>query len=150
MLFRSWTSAPELDSGRVTIALGWAYDGLAGRDLNPAIEYVLPNEGTLLWLEDLVIPANSPNKATAELFINFMLRPEIAAQFSNETFYAVTVEPANDIIDPAILNDPIVYPSDDMLVNAELTLPLSAEAKALYDDIWRRFMEAPSGAASEE
>ncbi len=143
--FDPWTSVPELDSGRITIALGWAYDGRAGRDLNPAIEYVIPNEGTLLWLENMVIPANSPNKSTAELFINFMLRPEIAGQYVNGTFYAVSVELAENFIDPGILNDTIIYPTDEMLVNAELALPLSPEAKALYDDVWQRFMEAPGG-----
>jgi spermidine/putrescine transport system substrate-binding protein len=142
--FDPWTSAPELDSGRITIALGWAYDGMAGRELNPAIEYIIPQEGTLLWLENMVIPANSPNKYTAELFINFMLRPEIAGQYVNETFYAVAVEPAAEFIDPTILNDPVVYPTNDMLTNAELILPLSAEAVRLYEDIWQRFLDAPA------
>jgi spermidine/putrescine transport system substrate-binding protein len=141
--FDPWTSAPELASGRITIALGWAYDGRAGRDLNPAIQYVLPKEGTLLWLENMVVPANSPNKYTAELFINFMLRPEIAAKFGNETLYAIVNEPAKALINADILNDPIVYPTDDMLVNAELIMPLSADVKRLYDDVWKRFMEAP-------
>ncbi|MBL8154111.1 MAG: spermidine/putrescine ABC transporter substrate-binding protein [Anaerolineae bacterium] len=143
-----WTSAPALDSGQITIALGWAYDGIAGRDLNPAIEYVIPQEGTLLWLENMVIPANSPNKYTAEMFINFMLRPEIAGQYVNATFFAVANEPAKAFIDPTILNDPIVYPTQELLTNAELLLPLSAETKAIYDAIWDRFMQAPGGITS--
>ncbi|MBK8136494.1 MAG: spermidine/putrescine ABC transporter substrate-binding protein [Chloroflexi bacterium] len=143
--FDPWTSAPEMDSGRIVIALGWAYDGLAGRDLNPNIEYVIPQEGTLLWLENMVIPANSPNKATAELFINFMLRPEIAAQYVNETYYAVANEAAKAFVDPAILDDPIVYPTAEQLVNAELMLPLSAEARMLYDSVWDRFLAASAG-----
>lgn len=143
--FDPWTSAGEMDSGRIVIALGWAYDGLAGRDLNPSIEYVIPREGTLLWLENMVIPANSPNKTTAELFINFMLRPEIAAQYVNETYYAVANEAAKAFVDPAILNDPVVYPTADLLVNAELMLPLSPEALLLYDSVWDRFLAAPAG-----
>jgi spermidine/putrescine transport system substrate-binding protein len=131
-----------LADGQITIALGWAYQALAGRELNPSIAYIIPQEGTVLWLENLVIPANSPNRYTAEIFINFMLRPEIAAQYTNQTFYAVTVEPAREFIDPAILADPIVFPTTDMLVNAEVIMPLPPEVRALYDSAWQRFMNA--------
>lgn len=143
--FDPWTSAPVLDSGQITIALGWAYDALAGQELNSAIDYVIPQEGTLLWLETMVIPANSPNQYTAELFINFMLRPEITGQFVNEMYYAVANDPAEEFIDPAILSNPIVYPTNDMLANAELLLPLSNETQQLYDEIWKRYMDAPIG-----
>jgi spermidine/putrescine transport system substrate-binding protein len=140
--FDPWTSAGELASGRINIALGWAYDALSGRNLNPAIQYIIPQEGTLLWVENMVIPANSSNQYTAEVFINFMLRPEISAQFTNETFYAVTNELASRFISEAIRNDPVVYPLNEMLVNAELIMPLSPEVKELYDGIWKRFMDA--------
>jgi spermidine/putrescine transport system substrate-binding protein len=143
--FDPWTSAPVLDSGDITIALAWAYDALAGRELNPAIEYIIPQEGTLLWLETMVIPANSPNQHTAELFINFMLRPEVAGQFVNEMYFAVANDPAKEFVDPEILNDPVVYPSNEVLANAELMLPLSEETGQLYDEIWRRFLDAPAG-----
>jgi spermidine/putrescine transport system substrate-binding protein len=143
--FDLWSSAQALASGTVSIALGWANDALAGRELNPAIEYVIPDEGTMLWVDNLVVPANSPNQYTAETFINFMLRPEIAAQYTNEIFFAVTNEAAREFIDPAILSDPVVYPTDEMLVNSELILPLGQETKALYDAAWQRFMDAPGG-----
>ncbi|MCC7210197.1 MAG: spermidine/putrescine ABC transporter substrate-binding protein [Anaerolineae bacterium] len=143
--FDPWTSAPELNSGRIVIALGWAYDGLTGRDMNPAIAYVIPEEGAILWLENVVIPATSPHQYTAELFINFILRPEMSAQFANETYYAVTNEAAKPLIDPAILSDTIVFPDSEMLANSQLTLPLSPAVRALYDDVWARFMAAPGG-----
>lgn len=148
--FDPWTSAGELASGRISIALGWAYDALAGRELSSEIEYVIPQEGTLLWLESLVIPVSRTNQPGAELFINYLLRPEVAAQIVNETFFAVTVEAASETIDPDILSDPVVHPTDEMLVNAEIVFPLSLEVKELYNEIWRRFMDAPAGAPSEE
>lgn len=148
--FDPWTSAAELASGRISIALGWAYDAMAGRELNSEIDYVIPQEGTLLWLESLVIPVTSTNQAGGELFINYMLRPEVAAQFVNETFFAVTIEAASKAIDADILSDPVVYPTDEMLVNAEIVFPLSPESKELYDDVWRRFMDAPTGAPLED
>ena len=133
---------PPLLSGEAVIADGWAYDALTGRDENEAIVYVLPAEGTILWGDNFVIPANSPNKRTAELFLNFLLRPEISAQIANELYYANANEAARALIDPDVLNDPLVFPPEDALRNAEILLPLSPEGQALHDDIWARFMAA--------
>jgi spermidine/putrescine transport system substrate-binding protein len=140
--FDPWTVAHELDAGRMVVALGFAYDARTGRDLNPAIQYVVPQEGTLMWLENMVIPAVSTRKYTAEVFINFMLRPENAAQFTNAEFYAVANDAAREFIDPSVLNDSVVYPTDKMLSNAELLLPLASEVQQQYDDMWQRFLKA--------
>jgi hypothetical protein len=48
------------------------------------------------------------------------------------------------LIDPALRNNPVIFPSNDALKNAEMALPLSPEGKKLYDDIWQRFMAAHS------
>jgi spermidine/putrescine transport system substrate-binding protein len=134
---------PPLASGEAVMADGWAYDALTGREENEAIVYVLPEEGTILWGDNFVIPANSPNKRTAELFLNFLLRAEIGAQIANELYYANANEAARALIDPSVLNDPLVFPPEDALHNAEILLPLSPEGQALHDDIWARFMSAP-------
>jgi len=62
---RDWESAvaaPYLISGEVVIAVGQADDVTAGQEANPAIQYVLPEEGAILWGDNFTIPANSPNK----------------------------------------------------------------------------------------
>ncbi len=133
---------PPLLSGEAVIADGWAYDALTGREENEAIVYVLPEEGTILWGDNFVIPANSPNKHTAELFLNFLLRAEIGAQIANDLYYANANEASRALIDPSVLNDPLVFPPEGTLRNAEILLPLSPEGQALHDDIWARFMAA--------
>lgn len=137
------SSAPYLASGEAVLAMGWAFDVLDGREQNPAIAYVLPEEGALLWGDNFVIPANSSNKYSAELFLNFLLRPEIGAQIANENLYATPNEAAWPFIDPEILNDPVVFPPNDDLQNAEIILPLSPAGQELYAGIWDRFMAAP-------
>lgn len=129
-----------LASGEAAIADGWAYDAITGREENESIVYVLPEEGTILWGDNLAIPAHSPNKHTAEVFLNFLLRPEISAQIVNELYYANANEAARPFIDPEVLNDPLVYPPDEALRHAEIILPLSPEGQRLYDLIWERFM----------
>lgn len=137
------SSADLLARGQAVITMGYAGDALDGREKNPAITYVLPDEGALLWGDTFMIPANSPRRYTAEVFINFLMRPEVNAQIANQNLYATPNEAARPFIDPAILNDPVIFPANDKLTHAELILPLSAAEQQLYDDLWRRFLGEP-------
>jgi spermidine/putrescine transport system substrate-binding protein len=137
------TSAGMMTSGQVVIAMGYAYDFTSAQEENPATVYVLPREGALLWNDTFVIPVNSPNEYTAELFLNFLMRPEVSAMIANENHYATPNEAANPFIDPDLLNNPVIFPSNDDLVNAELILPLTAQGQKLYDEIWEQFIKAP-------
>ena len=102
----------------------------------------MPGEGALLWGDNFVIPANSPNKYTAELFINFLLRPEVSAEIVNQKYYASANDAARAFVAPAILNDPSIYPNQSVLQHAEIILLLSAEGQKLYDEIWQQFLDA--------
>jgi spermidine/putrescine transport system substrate-binding protein len=135
---------PVLLSGEAVIMVGWADDALQARQQNQAISYVLPEEGTLLWGDTFVIPANSPRKYTAEHFLNFLLRPEVSAQIVNENHYAIANEAAYALIDPEIINNPIVFPPGEVIKKADWYLPLSPAGEKLYADIWERFMAGRS------
>lgn len=135
------STAPLLVSGEAVMALGWSEDVWLAQAENENIVYVLPEEGTILWGDNFVIPANSPNKYTAELFLNFLLRPEISARIVNGNYYPMANEAAREFIDPGILNDPVVFPTNDEMKNATLLLPLSPAGQELYDEIWARFLE---------
>ena len=135
-------SASAMTSGQIVLSMGDAMDALAAREKNPAITYVLPKEGALLWSDTFVTPANSPNQTTAEVFLNFLLRPEIGAQITNESHYATPNEAAYPFTDPQILNDPVIFPPRAQLKNAEIILPYSPEGQKLFDQIWERFIAA--------
>jgi spermidine/putrescine transport system substrate-binding protein len=136
------SSAPFLASGEAVMALGWSEDVWLAQAEHEAITYVLPAEGPILWGDNFIIPANSPNKYTAELFLDFILRPEISAQIVNSNYYPMANKAADPFIDQEILNDPVVYPPNEALQNAELLLPLSESGEALYANIWDRFLAA--------
>jgi spermidine/putrescine transport system substrate-binding protein len=131
---------PMLLSGEAVIMVGWPKDALEAQRQNKAITYVLPAEGASLWGDAFVIPANSPRKYTAEVFLNFLLRPEIGAQIVNENLYATANQAAYPFIKPEILNNPIIFPSADTMKRADWYLPLSPAGDKLYADIWQRFM----------
>ena len=131
---------PTLLSGEVVIMIGWADDALLAKEKNEAITYILPEEGTMLWGDTFVISANSTEKHTAELFLNFLLRPEISAQIVNEIHYANANEAAYPFINPEIFNNPIVFPPAETVQKADWYLPLSPAGEKLYAEIWERFL----------
>jgi spermidine/putrescine transport system substrate-binding protein len=141
--YNLYTSADLLASGKILIAMGYASDVIEGSRQNPSIKYILPKEGALLWNDTFIIPVNSPNQYTAELFLNFLMRPEVNAMIVNENLYATPNEAAYPFIEPEILNNPVIFPAQQDLVNAELILPLTPQGQELYDSIWERFLAAP-------
>lgn len=132
--------ASRLESGEIVFGMGYAGDVVLARETMPDVAYVLPEEGTLLWGENFVIPATSPHRELAERFLNFVLRPEIAAQIANENFYATPNEAAYALIAPEIRNDPVIFPPNDVLHNAEIVLPLTPVGQALYEKTWEAFL----------
>jgi spermidine/putrescine transport system substrate-binding protein len=132
---------PMLESGQVEIGFGWAYDAALGKEANVQIEYVIPEEGTILWMDSFVVPANANNPRGAELFLNFILQPEIAAQIINESYYPMAVDGTEQFVLPEILHDPVIFPDTAQIQNGEFTLPIRPERKLFYDRIWADFME---------
>ncbi len=137
------TVAPVMLKGYGIIAMGWSNDALTAQDEMQNIEYILPEEGTMLWGDNFVIPANSPSKETAQVFINFMLRPEISALVTNAKGYPSPNKAAMKYVNSELLNNPIVFPKDEDLHKGELIQALSAAGQELHDRIWQSFMDAP-------
>jgi spermidine/putrescine transport system substrate-binding protein len=133
----------KLLDGSAPVLLGWPMDYQVAHAANPAVAYILPEEGTALWSDNYVIPASSPNVYTAEVFINFLLRPEISAQIVNERSYPTANEAALDLIKPEVRNDPVIFPPAEALRRAHFYRPLSREGETLYQRAWDRFLAAP-------
>jgi spermidine/putrescine transport system substrate-binding protein len=135
-------------SGEVVLMHGWAGDVLRARARGLDVDYVLPAEGGMQWGDNFVIPVSSPNQYTAEVFINFLLRPEISAQIVNEQNYATANETAYSFIKPEILRDPVIFPPMEEVRRAEVYMPLSPAGKALHELIWQRYLAGAAEAAS--
>jgi spermidine/putrescine-binding protein len=139
------TSAKQLASGELVMAVGWSADIIEGRTLNKEIKFVIPDEGTLLWGDNLVIHAKSPHQYAAELLLDFLMRPEINAQLVNGNGYATANEAARAFVKPELLNDSVLFPNTQKLKNAELIiLPKKADVLKLRAKIWQQFLDTPA------
>ncbi|GAA0122564.1 MAG: extracellular solute-binding protein [Clostridium argentinense] len=133
--FDSESPKTLLINGEASIGYVWGTEAYLAKLENPNLETVLTKEGVVPQYDNFVIPAKAKNKKLAEEFINFIYRPEISAQVSEEFPYANPNKAAYPLIDPGKLNDIAVYPPREAVEGNELIKDVG-EATKLYDDIW--------------
>lgn len=139
----SMPNAAELvANGDYPVLYGWSYDALAAYALNPAVTFVLPEEGALLWIDTFVVPAQSERKAAAFQFINVVLRPEMCAIITNEIYVATANEQAMPLIDPALQHHPWIFPNGEVLLRAEYMLEPPADLAAYRHQLWEQLLAA--------
>lgn len=121
-------------------ALGVIYSGEAiyTQMENPDLEYVIPKEGSNVWIDSWVIPKNAKHKENAEKFINFLCRPDIALMNFEYITYSTPNTAARELIeDPEIRNSHIAFPDDSELERCETFHFLGNEAEEIYNQLWR-------------
>ena len=121
-------------------AIGVIYSGEAiyTQRENPDLEYVIPKEGTNVWIDSWVIPKNAPNKENAEKFIDFMCREDIALMnFEYITYSTPNVAAQALIEDEDIKNSKIAFPDLSQYDNLETFHYLGEEGDELYNNLWK-------------
>lgn len=121
-------------------ALGVIYSGEAifTQRENPDLEYVIPKEGTNVWIDSWVIPKNAENVENAEKFIDFMCRGDIALLNFDYITYSTPNTAAQALIkDDDIRNSKIAFPDLSQYDGLETFSYLGDEADTLYNDLWK-------------
>ena len=119
--FSNQKMATDMGNKEVCVAMSWSGDYItakrraaeAGLDMD--FRYTIPKEGSGLWLDGLYIPADAPHKDNAYLFLNFMMRPDIAADIAKEVGYANSNKSSRQFMSPEMLSNPAIYPDDETL-----------------------------------
>jgi len=117
------------------LAVVWSGDAVYMMSENKDLRYVVPKEGSNYWFDNMVIPKTSQNKKEAELFINFMCKPEIGLKNTQYIGYSTTNKETMKLLDSEILNNEVAYPSNDIINNCEVFLDLGDFIKE-YDRVW--------------
>ena len=133
--FDSDSPKTMLISGEAKAGYVWGAEASLAHRENDKIKTVIPEEGLWLWLDNFVIPAGAKNKKGAEMFINFILEPEISAQISKEFPYANPNQAAVKLLDESIRSDIAVYPPADEMKRGEFLNDVGDVITA-YDRIW--------------
>lgn len=132
----------DLRAGKNCVSMAWAGDALAAAAKGAPVKFLVPNEGTLVFVDILTIPKSAPNPEGAKAFISYMLRPEVAAQIARATHFQTPNAKARLTLEA----------SDDNFQAAELSAglfgyePPRAEVGQLIDTFWAGFKTVPPAA----
>jgi putrescine transport system substrate-binding protein len=119
--FSNSLTPEQLANGELIVAMHWseflikAKNNFKNIPSKPEIKVILPKEGTLMWIDSLAIPTDARHVENAYLFINFLLRADIAAQITNEVHSPTAVKASFPLIDPAIRNNKNLFPDEAYL-----------------------------------
>ena len=136
-VFDSDSPKQALLNNEVQAAVLWNGEAYIAAGENSDIRYVYPSEGYSLWVDNLCIPVNAANVENAHVFIDYLLRPEVAAFICQEMGYSTPNLAAKAILPEEVRSNPIVYPSPEDMDLGEFETDLGDAVKA-YEECWMR------------
>ncbi|WP_175073310.1 PotD/PotF family extracellular solute-binding protein [Terribacillus sp. AE2B 122] len=126
-------------SGEVSIGITWSGDASEIMAENEDLDYVVPEEGSNLWFDNMVIPKTAKNIDAAHEFINFMLDPKIAAQNTEYVSYSTPNKEALQYMPEEMVNDERFYPPPELTDRLEVYENLGKENLAKYNELFLKF-----------
>ncbi len=131
--FSNQKMATDLSNKEVCVAMSWSGDYITaqrraiGAGLDMDLRYTIPKEGSGLWVDGVYMPSDAPHKDNAYLFLNFLMRPDIAVDIAIEVGYANSNKASRELMSAEMLNNPAIYPNEDVF---KITYPiLTADPK---------------------
>lgn len=137
---------PDLANGEICVAIGYIGDFLQARDraveskTGQKISYFIPKEGSVLWFDSFLIPADAPHPENAHAFLNYMLRPDVAAAVTSYNHYANGNLKATPLVAESVRNEPGVYPPPEVKARLVASVADSEESLRLMTRLWTKFM----------
>ncbi|RMH49319.1 MAG: polyamine ABC transporter substrate-binding protein [Alphaproteobacteria bacterium] len=140
--FHSSQYISDLANGDVCVSVGWSGDVFqaqaraeeAGNGVE--IAYVIPDEGALQWFDMMAIPKDAPHPDLAHEFINFIMEPEITAYITNYVWYANANAASWPLVDPEILNNPGIFPTEKAKARLWAAAVYDARTDRIVNRLW--------------
>jgi spermidine/putrescine transport system substrate-binding protein len=144
--------AQELANGSLAVTMAWSGDVFQLQFDNPDLRFVVPEKGGILWIDNMAIPKGAQHPADALAMMDFVYRPEIAAQITEYVNYICPVPAAQDIIRQhaeeaetaedrdyysAVAESELVFPTEEMLANLYSYKVLSEEEEQLWNTLFQ-------------
>jgi putrescine transport system substrate-binding protein len=142
--FHSSEYINALANGDICVAVGWSGDVLQARDRaaeadnNVVVEYAIPSEGALMWFDQLAIPSDAPHPDNAHIFIDYMMRAEVAAKASNYVYYANGNKASQEFLNDDVIGDPAIYPDEKTLANLYTVTAYPPKVQRVVTRVWTK------------
>ncbi len=137
LAFNSDNPGNPFMEGEVNVGMIWNGSAYVARQAGTPLEMVWPQEGGIFWMDNLAIPANAKNKAGALKLINFLLRPEVAAQVAETIGYPTPNLAAKKLLPKEVANDPSLYPPEAVMKNGEWQNDVG-DASVQYETLFQK------------
>jgi len=129
--------AEDLVSGNVVLAMAWSGDIVIKQAEKETLVWHLPDEGGMLWTDNMLIPKGAQHKYTAELMIDFVYDPAIAAQIAAYVNYVTPVKGAKEELaktDAEMAANPLIFPPDDVLAQVKIFKGLTEDEETYFNN----------------
>ncbi len=142
--FHSSEYINALANGDICVAIGWSGDVFQARDraseANQGVEiaYDVPQEGAEMWFDQMAIPADAKNVEAAHEFLNYIMKPEVAAKATNFVYFANGNKASQEFIEKDITGDPAIYPDDAMLAKLFTVSPYDPKTQRSITRLWTK------------
>jgi putrescine transport system substrate-binding protein len=140
--FHSSQYINDIANGDICLAVGWSGDfGMAKKRAEDAkngveIQYVIPKEGALMWIDSMNLTADAANRDNAHAFIDYMMRPDVIAKATNYVTYPNGNAASKPLVDKAIAEDPLIYPPPEVFAKLYTITPSDQKTLKLFTKIW--------------
>ncbi len=126
----------KMVANEAALAVMWSGDAQYAIDLNPDLAYAVPQEGSNVWVDCMVIPKNARNKENAEKFIDFLCRPDIAQKNCEYIWYSSPNSGAIELMGEDYTSNATINPSEETLSRCEYFRDISELYRPIYETLW--------------
>lgn len=135
LIFNS--DSPEMPflQGEVAIGMQWTGSAYRAKHENPELQFIFPKEGSIVWMDNYVIPKNAQNKEAAHKFIDFLLRPESAKEVIEKMGFSMPNEGVKALLPTETVADPLIFPPTSEIEKGILQSDVGS-AVEIYEKYW--------------
>ena len=127
----------KIEAENADIAVIYNGEAYLAFENNDKLDFIIPEDGTLTWLDSFAIPKDAAHQDYAELFLNFLCREDIAAMNFEYIYYSTPNKAVTDSLDKEILSETAIFPTEESLENAVVLKYLGKETETLYSKLWK-------------
>ncbi len=127
----------KLEAGNADIAVIYNGEAYLAMENNEALDFVVPTDGTCLWMDAFAIPANAVNPGYAQQFLDFLCREDIALMNFEYIYYSTPNQAVIDSLGEDVLSQKAIFPDDSVYNNVSVFKYLGAETEMLYSQLWK-------------
>jgi spermidine/putrescine transport system substrate-binding protein len=126
----------DLAAGNIAACEAWSGDVIQVQADNPAIKFVAPEEGLMLWSDNMLVPNLAQHQSSAELWIDYFYQPDVAAKLARYVNYICPVKGAQEAmeqLDPDLASNPLIFPDDETLARTMSFMALEEAQITQYE-----------------